>query len=122
MAVKLFLNSQTITNHLFPVMGKNAYNATEVDKFLDIIIQDYRLLESSTLLLTKEYEALKEKNKQLETEKRNLEVEVEKYKAKAASIKSGGNVNTDNIELIKRIDTLEKFLWAHGFNPDTIKK
>ena len=122
MAVKLFLNSQTIINHLFPVMSKNAYNATEVDKFLDIIIQDYRLVESNTLLLTKEYEALKEKNKQLESEKRNLEVEVEKYKAKAASIKSGDNVNTDNIELIKRIDTLEKFLWAHGYNPDTIKK
>ena len=122
MAVKLFLNSQTITNHLFPIMSKNAYNATEVDKFLDIIIQDYRLVESNTLLLAKEYEALKEKNKLLESEKRKLEIEVEKYKAKAMSIKSGDNVNTDNIELIKRIDTLEKFLWAHGYNPDTIKK
>ena len=122
MAVKLFLNSQTIINHIFPLMSKNAYDATEVDKFLDIIVQDYRMVESNTLVLTKEYETLKEKNRLLEAEKRGLEVEVEKYKAKVANIKSGDNVSTDNIELIKRIDALEKFLWAHGFNPDTIKK
>ena len=122
MAVKLFLNSQTIVNHLFPVVGKNAYDATEVDKFLDLIIQDYRLVETNTLVLTKEYQNMKDKNKLLEVEKRNLEIEVEKYKAKVANIKSSDNVSTDNIELIKRIDTLEKFLWAHGYNPDTIKK
>ena len=122
MPVKLFLNSQTIVNHLFPVVGKNAYDATEVDKFLDLIIQDYRLVETNSLVLTKEYQNMKDKNKLLEVEKRNLEIEVEKYKAKVANIKSSDNVSTDNIELIKRIDTLEKFLWAHGYNPDTIKK
>ena len=121
MAVKLFLNSQTIINHVFPVTNKNAYDATEVDKFLDVIIQDYRLVETSTLMQTKEYEALKTKNKQLEKDKRNLEVELEKYKARFANIKSDDNVTTDNIEYISRINTLERFLWAHGFNPDTIK-
>ena len=121
MAVKLFLNSQTIVNHLFPVVGKNAYDATEVDKFLDLVIQDYRLVETNTLVLTKEYQNMKDKNKLLEVEKRNLEIEVEKYKAKVANIKSSDNVNSDNIELVRRINALEKFLWAHGFNPDTIK-
>ena len=121
MAVKLFLNSQTIINHVFPVTSKNSYDATEVDKFLDVIIQDYRLVETSTLMQTKEYEALKTKNKQLEKDKRNLEVELEKYKARFANIKSDDNVTTDNIEYISRINTLERFLWAHGFNPDTIK-
>ena len=121
MAVKLFLNSQTIINHVFPVTSKNSYDATEVDKFLDVIIQDYRLVETSTLMQTKEYESLKAKNKQLEKDKRNLEVELEKYKARFANIKSDDNVTTDNIEYISRINTLERFLWAHGFNPDTIK-
>ena len=121
MAVKLFLNSQTIINHVFPVTSKNSYDATEVDKFLDVIIQDYRLVETSTLMQTKEYEALKAKNKQLEKDKRSLEVELEKYKARFANIKSDDNVTTDNIEYISRINTLERFLWAHGFNPDTIK-
>ena len=121
MAVKLFLNSQTIINHVFPIVGKNAYDATEVDKFLDAIIQDYRVVEDNALVLKKEYEVLKDKARNLEQEKRNLEVDLERYKAKFANIKSSDNVNSDNIELVRRINALEKFLWAHGFNPDTIK-
>ena len=121
MAVKLFLNAQTIINHVFPINGKNAYDATEVDKFLDVIIQDYKLVENSVLIQAKEYENLKEKNKLLERDKRSLEVELEKYKARFANIKSDDNVTTDNIGYISRINTLERFLWAHGFNPDTIK-
>ena len=122
MAVKLFLNSQTIMNHVFPIISRNAYDATEVDKFLDAIIQDYKLAEASVLIPKKEYDALVSKNRSLEQEKRNIEVELEKYKAKFANIKSSDNVTNDNIELVRRINSLEKFLWAHGFNPDTIKK
>ena len=121
MAIKLFLNSQTIMNHVFPIISKNAYDATEVDKFLDVIIEDYKVVEANSLVIAKEYEQLKEKNKALEKEKRNLEVELEKYKARFANIKSGENVTMDNIEYIRRISVLEKYLWAHGFNPDTIK-
>ena len=121
MAVKLFLNSQAIINHVFPIISKNAYDATEVDKFLDVVLADYRLVESSTLVVTKEYENLLKKSKTLEAEKRKLEVELEKYKVKFANIKSADGVTTDNIELVRRISVLEKFLWAHGYNPDTIK-
>ena len=60
MVVKLFLNSQSIYNHVFPVTSKNSYDATEVDKFLDVIIQDYRLVEANTLVITKEYDSLRE--------------------------------------------------------------
>ena len=121
MAVKLFLNSQTIINHVFPIVSRNAYDATEVDKFLDSIIQDYKVVEANSLVLKNEFEEMKEKNRSLEKEKRQLEVDLEKYKAKFANIKSSDNVNSDNIELVRRINALEKFLWAHGFNPDTIK-
>ena len=121
MALKLFLNSQTIINHVFPVVSRNAYDATEVDKFLDAIIQDYKQVEANSLVLKKEYEELVSKSRRLEQEKRKLEVELEKYKARFANIKSSDNVTNDNIELVRRINTLEKFLWAHGFNPDTIK-
>ena len=122
MALKLFLNSQTIMNHVFPVVSRNAYDATEVDRFLDSIIQDYKQVEENSLILRKEYEELVNKSRKLEQEKRNLEVELEKYKARFANIKSSDNVTNDNIELVRRINSLEKFLWAHGFNPDTIKK
>ena len=103
MAIKLFLNSQTIINHVFPVVSRNAYDATEVDRFVN------------------EYETLKQKNKVLESDKRKLEVELERYKARFTNIKSSDNVTTDNIELVRKINALEKFLWNHGFNPDTIK-
>ena len=122
MAVKLFLNSQTILDHTFPLIHKNAYDAEEVDRFLDMVLQDYRLAEANVLISKKEYETLKEKNKTLESEKRNIEVELERYKARFTNIKSSDNVTNDNIELVRRINSLEKFLWAHGFNPDTIKK
>ena len=121
MAVKLFLNSQTIMNHVFPLISKNAYDATEVDKFLDVIIQDYRLVETNVLILKKEYDSLKEKNRVLENEKRNIQIELEKYKAKFANIKSAEGVTSDNLEYVQRIGALEKYLWAHGVNPDTIK-
>ena len=78
-------------------------------------------MEASTLIPTKEYEAMKTKIKLLEKEKRTLEVELEKYKVRFANIKSDDNVTTDNIEYISRINALERFLWANGFNPDTIK-
>ena len=121
MAVKLFLNSQTILNHTFPITHKNAYDAEEVDRFLDMVIQDYKLVEASVVIPTTEYESLKQKNKVLESDKRKLEVELERYKARFTNIKSSDNVTTDNIELVRKINALEKFLWAHGFNPDTIK-
>ena len=121
MAVKLFLNSQTILDHAFPLTHKNSYNAEEVDRFLDMILQDYKLVESNVLIPSKEYESLKEKNKTLESEKRKIEVELERYKARFTNINPSDNVTTDNIELVRRINALEKFLWAHGFNPDTIK-
>ena len=121
MAVKLFLNSQTILNHTFPITHKNAYDAEEVDRFLDMVIQDYKLVEASVVIPVNEYETLKQKNKVLESEKRNIEVELERYKARFTNIKSSDNVTTDNIELVRKINAREKYLWNHEFNPDTIK-
>lgn len=122
MAVKLFLNAQLIVDHVFPILHKNAYDATEVDKFLDLVIKDYRLLEENTIVNTKEYHDLQKKCQKLESENRQLEVELERYKARFTNIKPSDNVTTDNIDLLKRITVLENFLWAHGFNPDIIKK
>ena len=121
MAVKLFLNAKTILEHTFPITHKNAYDAEEVDRFLDMVIQDYKVVEANVLIPNNEYETLKRKNKELEGEKRNLEIELERYKARFTNIKSSDNVTSDNIDLVRRINALEKFLWANGYNPDTIK-
>lgn len=121
MALKLFLNSKTILEHTFPIVDTNAYNAEEVDRFLDMVIQDFKVVEANTIISFDEYNSLKDKTKTLEMEKRQIEVELEKYKARFTNIKSSDYVTTDNIELVKRINALEKFLWSNGFNPNTIK-
>lgn len=121
MALKLFLNSKTILEHTFPLVDTNAYNAEEVDRFLDMVLQDYKVAESNIIISIDEFNFMKEKAKTLEMEKRQIEVELEKYKARFTNIKSSDNVTTDNIELVKRINALEKFLWSNGFNPNTIK-
>ena len=56
-------------NHTFPITHKNAYDAEEVDRFLDMVIQDYKLVEASVVIPTTEYESLKQKNKVLESDK-----------------------------------------------------
>ena len=106
MAVKLFLNSKTILDHTFPIINTNAYDAEEVDNFLDMIIQDYKLVEANVIIPAKEYESLTNKNKLLESEKRKIEVELERYKARFTNIKSSDNVTTDNIELVRKINAL----------------
>ena len=103
------------------MVGGLSFRLTSLDKFLDMIIQDYKLVESNIVVPQKEYENLINKNKLLESEKRKIEVDLERYKARFTNIKSSDNVTTDNIELVRKINALEKFLWAHGFNPDTIK-
>ena len=86
-----------------------------------MVLQDYKVVEANVLLSSKEFESLKEKNKLLESEKRKIEVELERYKVRFTNINPSDNVTTDNIELVRKINALEKFLWAHGYNPDTIK-
>ena len=101
MAVKLFLNSQTIMNHIFPVVGKNAYDATEVDKFLDSIIQDYKKVEDNSLILKKEYEDLTSKNRSLEQEKRIFFDKMKDDPALARAITIGKKEIAARLELIK---------------------
>ncbi|HHT66827.1 MAG TPA: DivIVA domain-containing protein [Erysipelotrichaceae bacterium] len=121
MAVKLFLNSKAILEQTFPLESDNAYNAEEVDRFLDIVLKDYVTAEANVIISENEYNSLIEKVKTLENTKRLMEVELEKYKARFTNIKSSDNVTTDNIDLVRRINALEKYLWNHGFNPNTIK-
>ena len=114
MALKLFLNSKTILEHTFPLIDTNAYDAEEVDRFLDMVIQDYKMAETNALISLDEYSSLKDKAKTLEMEKRQLEVECEKYKARFTNIKSA-IMSLPTISNWSKINALEKFL-GNGFN------
>ncbi|MCQ2776732.1 MAG: DivIVA domain-containing protein [Bacilli bacterium] len=120
MAIKLKLTAEQISNRKFQNVPRG-YDALEVDRFLDDIIRDYLSLEQNPPVSKKEHDELINKNKELEQKINALVIENEKLKAKIPNIKDRGNVNQDNIKILKRIDALEKYLWKNGVNPNTIK-
>lgn len=120
MAIKLVLSAEEIGNKVFKGVPRG-YDPYEVDKYLDQIISDYERMEANCLLAKEELENLNKKIANLEKEKKNLELELGRFKTKYSNIKPSDNVTDDNINLIKRINALERFLWQNGFNPSTIK-
>ena len=120
MAIKLILSAEQIGNKIFKGVPRG-YDPYEVDKFLDQIIMDYQRVESNFLMGKTEIEKLEARIKSLEEEKHELEIELGRFKSKYSKIKPTDSVNDDNINLIKRINTLETFLWRNGFNPNNIK-
>ena len=120
MAIKLVLTAEQIGNKVFKGVPRG-YDPYEVDKFLDQVILDYERVENNYLVSKSEIEKLEQKIRNLETDKHNLEIELGRLKTKYSKIKPTDNVTDDNIDLIKRINTLETFLWQNGFNPSSIK-
>ncbi len=120
MAIKLVLSSEEILNKVFRIVPRG-YDALEVDTFLDGVLRDYRKLEESVILSKKEMEDMKEEIKKLKLANQNLEIDLNRYKARFNNIKEEDQVTTDNMDLIKRINVLEKFLYRNGYNPHNIK-
>ena len=113
---KINLRSSDILSKMF-VPDVKGYDADEVDEYLDVIINDYRSYE-------KFVEETNEYIKQLETQLREakekfseLEVEYAKLSNRVSGIKQGTNVTPENIELLRRIDILEKALYKMGVDP-----
>lgn len=120
MAIRLVLSSKEILNKVFKGVPRG-YDPYEVDQYLDKIISDYQKVEENVLLAKDENQKLLNRIKELEKQNQNLEIELGKYKTKYDKIKPTDNVTDDNINLIKRIRTLETFLWQNGYNPNSIK-
>lgn len=120
MKIKLFLSSEEILNHTFAAVPKG-YDPLDVDEYLDHILADYRTVEKNVLIQKEELEALNKRVEQLTAGIKRLEVENTTLKQKFSNIKPTDNVTTDNINLIKRINQLELFLYHQGIDPKTIK-
>ncbi|MFA7032913.1 MAG: DivIVA domain-containing protein [Bacilli bacterium] len=121
MAIKLNLCSKEILDMTFSGVT-HGYNSLEVDSFLDSVIRDYQIIESNFLITKQDIETLQNKINDLEEKNKLLEIENKKYQVRFDGIKNNDkNISADNINLVKRISALEKFLWKQGFNPNTIK-
>lgn len=120
MDITLGMTSKQILDKVFKGCPRG-YDPMEVDEFLDAIIKDYLNIESNVLVSKEEYLKMKNTINTLSNEKHSLEIELGKYKERFANIKTGDNVTNDNMELIKKINKYEKFLFNHGYNPYNIK-
>lgn len=120
MSLKLVLNSKAILEKQFAGTTPG-YNALQVDEFLDKIIKDYETVENNCLLLDSEVKDLEVEIQMLRNKNKELLLENEKYASRLKNVKPTANVNTDNIELLKRIDKLEKFIHDKGYDISEIK-
>lgn len=118
--IKLNLTSQDILNKQFKP-SKSGYDSYEVDEFLDSIINDYRLVEKNMLLKKKQYDDLLKQFHEIKEQKDKLEIKNRSYEDKLKDINDTSKVTIDNIDLIKKIDRYERFLWKQGINPNNIK-
>ena len=120
MAIKLTLNSKEILEKEFANVPRG-YDPLSVDEFLDKIRRDYKVVEANFLVERRDIENLRDKINRLEAENNDLKIKVSQYEGRLKDIKDTDVVSMDNIELIKKINRYEKFLYQHGFIPDNIK-
>lgn len=121
--LKLKLSASEINSKEF--QAKNGgYDALQVDRYLDLIVNDYiafEQYENSTKKLFANYDELvktceiyKSKLSESEYQRTLLQEKVEVLK------QNEGNA-TSNIELLQRISTLEQALYNLGKDPSKIK-
>jgi len=80
------------------------YRAQDVDKFLDIIINDYNKFISIIKKLEYEYKELSEENMRLKQE-------IRKYKDRLDILKENTGKEITNVDLLRRISQLEKIIF-----------
>lgn len=120
MAIKLTLTAKEILDKSFPGVPRG-YDPLLVDEFLDKIIKDYVTVENNVLDEASVIAKLTQEVEKLKKEKQDLEIENGKYKERFSNIKATDNVTADNIDLIKKINKYEKFIYQMGYNPKNIK-
>lgn len=120
MAKKINFDSNTLLNLKFSKNVKG-YDAFQVDSSLDKVVDDYRFYESF-YKEAKDYIAELEGNiKKLKDDARKKDVEIAKYQKRLEGIKDKTNVTSENIDLLQRINALEKALYSRGIDPNKIK-
>ena len=119
---KTNFTSEELLNKKFSY-SKNGYNALEVDKVLDQIIEDYEKYELSSNPSGVDIEKLAKEIDSLRKENQDLIAELEKEKNKWKYIsRDHKDIHIDNYELLQRIGKLEMVIHEKlNMNPDEIK-
>ena len=119
MKIELTLDANTIYNKEFS--GTNpGYDALQVDAFLDTIIEDYEKMKNYIIENEKTIDELTKKNTYLSQELDEVQTENATLKQKLSGIEANSDTSLNNLELLKRISSLEKALKKVGINPNNI--
>lgn len=102
---KIVLSPEEIYEKEFKVDARG-YRPQEVDNFLDLVIKDYSEFSKIIRGYEKEYKALKEENSKLKQQLRQMRDELDE---KDSNSENG----VSNIDLLRRISQLEKFVYGN---------
>ena len=99
------LTPQDILDKEFKI-DTRGYRPQEVDKFLDLVINDYNEFITEIKNLKKERDFLNDENNKLKNELRRFKANIE-----AAEGSSQSN-NVSNVDLLRRLSQLEKVVYG----------
>ena len=122
MAKELNFDSKKLLNKKFKAVDKG-YDPSEVDNYLDKIIEDYQIIESRLATPCEDVDSLKAQISELKKTVSQLTSELEREQKKWKYMpKDVKEVHIDNYELLQRIGKLEMFIYEKlNLNPDEIK-
>ena len=98
----LNLTAKKIFNNQFGNVY-NGYDSEQVDKFLDLIIEDYQIMEENVKELLDLVDQLQHEVKNLHSKNHQLETDVK--------INLANTTQYSNVDLLKRISRLEESLY-----------
>ena len=106
---KITLTPQEILDKEFKIDARG-YRPQEVDKFLDLVINDYNEFIAEIKRLKKEIAYVNDENTKLKNEIRRIKANIE------AAEGSASNSSVSNVDLLRRLSQLEKVVY--GKNED----
>jgi len=119
--MKLKLNEDAILNKKFESSEKG-YDPLDVDKFLDLVLDDYRILDS---LIEEKNKEIKDLEGKIEVLNKSLQDLKENQELVNLSFVKKDTLNDyrllDNLDLLKRCAKYEKKLYSLGVDPSKIK-
>ena len=102
---KITLTPQEILDKEFKIDARG-YRPQEVDKFLDLVINDYNEFITELKKLKKELTYVNDENTKLKNELRRIKANIE------AAESNGVNSSVSNIDLLRRLSQLEKVVYG----------
>jgi len=106
---RITLTPQDILDKEFKIDARG-YRPQEVDKFLDMVINDYNEFITEIKNLKKDLAFANDENNKLKNELRRIKANIEAAEA------SSSNSSVSNIDLLRRLSQLEKVVY--GKNED----